>query len=214
MDRLFHGTSHRWLSQCVTEGIKPRALTEVDPLGDSHPGMIYLTTCHAPWWAWLRAHRDDVTRGAIIEVDATVLNPALFEFDEVVLEQVGRLGPRFDGIEGSVAERLRAYRESIDTGRLQNIPWSLSLDLMGSIAYRGTVPPDAILRYVLVDVDALAPDVIGVVDPTVDTLTHAIRKKPNTELTNQLLREVYDSESLPQQTTSNKPNRNGEGLLL
>lgn len=184
---LYHGTSQLAAKRIIERGLMPVSMTGEEPTRHraTNEEVVYLTDIHAPYYAYRRCLFDECARAAIIEIIDDQLDSKAFCFDEIVLEQVGRGDDKLPE-HWNTEFRLRHYRELINHGSVDNVPWTTSLAIMGSAAYRGSIPVSAIRRIVIVDLHVVVPQVFGSVDPEISIFNHKIRKKPNLEMTRNL----------------------------
>jgi len=176
---LRHGTSELDLHSILKHGIRPRRTAQTGnyqgPLR-SVEGHAYLTRPFALFYASHAAPnvrhfcRATVLPSIIIEVDPGKLDPELLRPDEDALGQYLE-SVKWKSDDQAFAKALRrlptdeertALREIIDT-----IPggehfvtddteemkdyWWASLLLIGSLSYKGVIPPDAFVRYAKID---------------------------------------------------------------
>tara|TARA_R110000868_G_scaffold25423_9_gene99210 strand:- start:20731 stop:21393 length:663 start_codon:yes stop_codon:yes gene_type:complete len=170
---IYHGTSQENAMKIMCSQLMCRKDVKVFPTSLSSNGnAIYLTPFYGPHYAFLRSSMQDNARGAILEIDTDFLDETKFIFDEITLEQNGR---NDDGEEDlSIEERMKFYISLIETGKIDHIPWTTSLALMGSCAYRGSISNQAVVRVAVVDLDLLKPLMFRGVPPIIDTFNHRI----------------------------------------
>lgn len=143
--RLYHGTSTANLDRILDEGITPRSADSLGCWPDevSMDGHTYLTRAHALHFAAAavdQGHRQNVSSQLLIlEVDCRQLDSSLLRPDEDYLTQTG-LWSRC----GSLSVQ--------DNTHISQVPhlWPQSLEKIGNLAVAGTVPPEAITRYAVV----------------------------------------------------------------
>jgi hypothetical protein len=143
---VYHGTSELAARRAIESGLRPRG----DRSGNwkhsasSNPDMVYLTAAYAPYFAL--AAVDAGKRAAIIEIDLNALDQNLLYPDEDFIEQGLRAKPlgKSDNINARnryVIKHIEEYQEN----------WRLSLDHLGNVCHKGTIPPAAITRIVAFD---------------------------------------------------------------
>lgn len=166
--RLYHGTSAKLLPTIMQHGIKPRGRRKSNWDISSHPNSVYLTTAYALYFASRAAKdKDDLV---LLEVVPTAL-PALWAPDEDALEQALR---NKDGVPGTVAGRTRYYRGLLAANRG---PFTApvvqdSLRALGTCVHMGTVWPNAITRYAVIDRQQVDKSLMWqAIDPTI-TITN------------------------------------------
>lgn len=148
---LYHGTTETVARKALVEGLKPRRMHEGDHNWQhtvaSSPDMVYLTDTYAPYFAGTAAYGDE--RWGIVEIDTTKLVHSKFRPDEDCLEQGTRTLPnRFDGGKMNAVERTEYFRDNIDLFRDS---YCISLETLGTVAYKGYIPPSAIRRISIYD---------------------------------------------------------------
>lgn len=156
--KLYHGTSERFLSQILANGIKPRKTRKGNwPNCPSHPSMVYLTTAYPLYFA-LNAALDG-ERALIIEVESTLL-------DE------NKLFPDEDFIVESTKQKHDAIRK-----HLKNFQhcWTKSIEYLGNCCYHGVVPIESMVRYCLFDSSRTAITMMGL-DPCISVVNYRFCK--------------------------------------
>jgi len=143
--KLYHGTSFVHLENILRDGLQPRntlAGNWATTLNPSIPTCVYLSDSLAPYFAlWCQPHDD---HGLVIEIETDRLDPQQMVPDEDFLRALFTITGEpilpFDDIAG--------WQENILEERHR---WSESLRLLGTCAYHGTIPPEAITRYAIVE---------------------------------------------------------------
>jgi hypothetical protein len=153
--KLYHGTSGAFLSDILTNGIKPRGAKGTNNWKhtvNSNPKCVYLTDSYAPYFAFNAVQGD--ARCAVIEVDTDLLNVDNLFPDEDFLEQASRGS---DNIAGDMKQRTLHYRKkqfyynyycNNPEGYGLTTWWEASLRYLGTCAHRGVIPASAITRVV------------------------------------------------------------------
>lgn len=149
--RLYHGTTVDRLDSILKHGLLPRAQQvhgeSVWPDNPSKAEFVYLTLAHALYYALAaRNTREGLPAPVLLEIDGAALRESHLAPDEDALIQ---------GC-GDV-EAMRSLARRIDLEQERGL-WQMSLDTLGNIAHKGSVPVGAIRRYVTVDYDR-APSV-------------------------------------------------------
>lgn len=176
--KLYHGTDAANLAAIRAHGVRPRAATRRPSNWghtiESNPHAVYLTDTYALYFA-VNGAADD-SWPAILELDTEALRPDLLAPDEDALEQATRVLPT-DGVppelrpgaalEGMVTRTRWFRRHAL---RLANF-WPVSVELLGTCAYYGPVPPAAITRVAVIDPDT-APAMTVALDPMVSISNH------------------------------------------
>lgn len=194
--KIYHGTSAAAAERIALEGIRPRATDAGNwTRCPSHPGLVYLTECYAPFFA-LACDDDEI---AIVEVELSALDVDRMRPDEDFLEQAARAHPenaRMMGladarVPNDLAERTVWFRQRIDS---YADLWKRSLDMLGCCSHAGIVPPEAISRIAVLPV-ALAPRVVAAIDPSITMMNYRIMGDFYRELT----RWFFDEDARPEQ---------------
>lgn len=157
---IYHGTTERVARLALTEGLRPREDTGTkgnwEHTSPSHPGLVYLTTAYAAYFALSAVGEGE--RMGIVEIDLERLDVARLRPDEDYLEEVrdhhDEMAQVCSGCptSGGRFEVTAWLRDNID--RFAGI-WKESAARLGNCAYAGTVPPEAITR-----ISVVAPSVV------------------------------------------------------
>jgi hypothetical protein len=161
---LYHGTTATRLGSILRQGLRPR--------GKSRPGnwqtypsrkdMVYLTTAYAPYFA-LNAVEDEGA-ALIVEVDTDHLDPARCFPDEdfvaqcLAYQEKRPLVAVHDGVQADMDSYQHLY--------------PLSVERLGNLAYRGTIPADAITRYVSLTPESQPDLCMMSMDPCISPLNY------------------------------------------
>lgn len=153
---IAHGTKLSALPLISTSGILPRWKSKRNnwkhTVG-SNPDAFYLTSAYAFYFASGAAEVAETQ--ALIEVDIfdpLVIDQGLLQADEDAIEQVmrGRANAEPERMRGWDMKRRTLYYRS----RAHLFPWRDSLKALGTLAYRGIIPPQALHRVVTISPDA------------------------------------------------------------
>lgn len=146
---LYHGTSGEFARKALREGLRPRSLNaDAQDEGKlSNPDCVYLTDAYPIHHAALTSARHGDPYAGVLEIDVLRLDASQFRGDESVIEQLNRDS---DGIKGSREDRLRHYRGALKNDFNDAV---LTLDRMGSVAYHGPIPAEAISRIAILQAD-------------------------------------------------------------
>jgi hypothetical protein len=128
----------------------------------SCPGMVYLTSAYAPYFAMMACEEGD--KAVLLEIDTEHLEPELFYPDEDFIAQclAHQEYRALKEVHGEVVEMIEAYRHHAAD----------SVVAMGNCSYRGTVPPSAITRYCVAD-PTLQADLFWIgLDPCISPLNY------------------------------------------
>lgn len=146
---LYHGTSHTHALDALRHGIKPRGQTRAPTWSDrpSNRNCVYLTDTYPIYFAAAAAMRNNDAYAAVLEIDTAYLDPSMLRADEEVFEQTSR---GKDQIAGTRLERVTHYADALQNDFQQAAG---SLDAMGSCAYNDYIPPNAITRMALLQMN-------------------------------------------------------------
>ena len=146
--KLYHGTSASVADIAKVNGLLPRGMFGGESRWKEYPSRqdcVYLTSLLGGYFALAT---DDPT---IIEIDTTFLDTGSFWPDEDFVEQVSRKKKarkkmicRTSGIKENLEQYAGAW--VIDGQQMKG--WEASLYGLGTCAYRGVVPPEAITKIV------------------------------------------------------------------
>ena len=147
MRLIYHGTSESTARRALKLGILPRAASRRGGnwkhTVSSNPSMVYLTDAYAGYFALLSTNIKR-ERPAIIELDLDVLDQSRLYPDEDFIEQA--LRKRMLGESNDIKKRNRYVIRHIEDFR-EN--WKLSLEKLGNVCFKGTIPARAITKVVL-----------------------------------------------------------------
>lgn len=172
--KLYHGTTPEHAEEIIENGIQPRAET-----GNSNwdatdmqsiPTHVYLSEPFAPYYALAAS---DSTEIAIVEVDMNQLRDRDLFPDEDFIEQAIRSDEiPVDNPDGlidmskSITERTKEVRDNITVFQPY---WQASLNVLGNISHRGSIPVEAVTRASIADL----PSQLSLsIDPTIEI--HAV----------------------------------------
>jgi hypothetical protein len=196
--KLYHGTSGAFLSDILTNGIKPRGAKGTNNWKhtvNSNPKCVYLTDSYAPYFAFNAVQGD--ARCAVIEVDTDLLDDDNLFPDEDFLEQANRGS---DGIDGNMKQRTLHYRKkqfsyNYIPGTIQKdliTWWEASLRYLGTCSHRGVIPVSAITRVVHWP-HKLNALLSLIWDPTICIMNQEIMGNQYRELTRKLFAGEFDT---------------------
>lgn len=168
---LYHGTNPKWIAKIIKNGIKPRSLTgksnwERVPEFKSRDDMVYLTYSY-PFYFSVQA--SDGLRLAVIEIDITKLDEVNFYPDEDVIAQATA---RMNKL--SLKDTHNIIKQQIEQVKDK---WRGSLEAMGTLSHSGIVPPEAISRYVVVNLRKVKGRsfFFTVLDPQISIMNFVLR---------------------------------------
>lgn len=161
---LYHGTTATRLGSILRQGLRPRGKSRRGNWRDypSRQDMVYLTTAYAPYFAINATAQDGVA--LLVEVDTDHLDPTKCYPDEDFVAQCLAFQEKRPLM--SVHDGVMA-----DLDQYQHL-YSASVQGMGNLAYRGTIPADAITRYVTL-LPSAQPDLCMLsMDPCISPLNY------------------------------------------
>ena len=168
--KLYHGTTSSRARKILKEGLRPRGEGKgnYSPQLASHHGCVYLSTVYGPAYACRAIPR--LGPLAVVEIDAGGLHADRLRPDEDYMLQCVLPPNMAVGAERGVAV-LREMRERMDEHRDF---WRNSLDSLGTVAYQGTIPPEAITRVAFFDPRKNAEMAYVMMDASLTVLAHMI----------------------------------------
>jgi hypothetical protein len=154
--KLYHGTSSRYLPKILKKGLLPRT----DLRRKSHweangtpsaEDRVYLTTAYAPYfgYAGTRDRKGDTV--AVLEIDTGLIPAtAVWVADEDAIAYVSKAtDPHpLDDQGEMVARTAKARQKALQLATEGVFGAAESLNVMGTCAVIGHIPPEAITRYV------------------------------------------------------------------
>lgn len=156
---LYHGTSAAAVPSILEHGVHPRQTSGAEPISQivefqGYPDWVYLSNAYASYFAAEAVGSDGGFTGeaAILEIDTDLLNEELILEDELVTEWLLLDNRRYAYIPREELIAMARDRMSHD--------WLNSLELMGTCAYRGIVPPSAIKRVCYIDFANMPPHML------------------------------------------------------
>lgn len=172
--KLYHGTTPSHAEAILEDGLQPRRetgnsnwdTTDMESISDH----VYLTDPFAPHYAVAASENSEI---ALVEIETDTLRERDLYPDEDFIEQAIRSDEldiqypvdRLD-LTGYINERTATVRDHIE---LFQPYWESSLEILGNIAHKGTIPVDAITRIAVSD----PPSQIRLsIDPTIEI--HAV----------------------------------------
>lgn len=169
---LYHGTSESTAKLALREGLKPRGsrIGNWQHTVESREDAVYLTDIYGGYFGFCAT--DTGEKAAILEVDVDRLDEARLIPDEDYLEQAtsGGEGKNFAPIGMSARERTKYYREISDMNAHLAMK---SLEGLGTVAYRGVIPPEAITRVCYI---APCPMLYEAAEPVICLVNHKLCK--------------------------------------
>lgn len=175
--KLYHGTSETVARKALVEGLKPRQ--ESGSKGNwnhtvsSDARTVYMTEVYAGYFA-CHVAGEEGERWGILEVDVARLDPKRMMPDEDFLEQATR-GRRLNFRGGAklqkmeMKQRTEWFRQHLTD--FQHV-WQDSLNHLGTVAYMGAIPPEAITRAAVYDSKSNNTVSMASIDPSIMLLNH------------------------------------------
>lgn len=174
---IYHGSTAVAIDAILKDGIVPRALNGRSNWENcpSHEQMVYLTSTYPLYFAACAADSEK-DKLVVVEIDFEKLKKGKLYPDEDFIAQVlyGQDRDKFNGrsCKATLEDFTKWVRNDIDSWRTR---WRLSLEEMGTCAYHGTIPTDAILRYAVVDPAARPMLFFEMIQPTIMPMNYKIK---------------------------------------
>jgi hypothetical protein len=166
--KLYHGTSSKYLDNILKKGIKPRVNKKSNWSAQSQKEYVYLTDMY-PLFFSLHATKTKKEKMIIIEIDSFKLDENMFYPDDDFIWW--NMKKEISNITLEEAGALIKYNQKY---------WEGSLNTLGCMAYKDTVPVDSITRYIEIDINKMSSQarmyIYGLCDVSVVPMAIAIRK--------------------------------------
>lgn len=161
--KVYHGTCASNLDSILKNGIKPRGRKKGN--WESYPSkkdMVYLTVAYAPYFAICSCEKSQTA--LILEIDLSLLDEDKLYPDEDFVAQVlaYQNNTDIDTYHDHVSNNLDLFKSCYQD----------SLDGLGNISYKGTVPSSSITRYCLVDVKERKDISLMCLDPSISLMNY------------------------------------------
>lgn len=181
---LYHGTTAKAALRAFKVGLQPRRVVKTSnwKTFESHPDFTYLTDAYAPFYAEQASAKGE--RWGLVEVALVGLDWERLRPEEDALEQATRgvkdwsvvEDPQIRSVlsripEGDMVARTKYVRDNADRVRGT---WVVTLQHMGTCAYRGAIPARAITRVATYDPKSNSYVTIASIDPTITLLNHQL----------------------------------------
>jgi len=159
--KIYHGTSERFLSEILKDGIKPRKKEtgnwENFP---SNEGMVYLSTTYPFYFANASIKKNE--KIVVFEIELENLSERFLYPDEDFVSQILYKEQKrpLEDVQKDVIKNIHEYKSA----------WELSLLNFGNISYRGIIGPENIERYVLFDWKKRGKLHLDICDPTISII--------------------------------------------
>jgi hypothetical protein len=133
--------------------------------------MVYLTVAYAPYFSICASRKYDTERMAIVEFDTDRLNVKKLRPDEDYIEQ-GSRGQNIPVLKGlDMKARTEYIRNHIDNYAYL---WPMSVDGLGTVCYKGSIPPNAITRISAYSADDNHDALHMALDPAIAIMNYKI----------------------------------------
>jgi len=204
MKYLYHGTHSGALPSIRAAGLRPRATRRGNwsHSVESNSRAVYLTDAYPLYFATHAASDRKDRKPMILEIAVDALNQSRLAPDEDFLEQGSRtlieVGPR--GVD--MAERTRWFRRRAlsDFSHL----WRDSIAHLGTCAYYGTIPPEAITRWAIIPP---RHKIIFMCDPIISLMNYKILGEYYRALTGRIFGHEFDASLLEHRLASDSASR-------
>lgn len=153
--KLYHGTSTKYLEKILQNGLQPRGRRKGNWQSTilSRSDAVYLTTAYSVYFAMQATKKPE--SGLVLEIDSTKLNPFRLHPDEDFLGQMAMHADNCEGLRNSLKtdnESLlysltKHFRDILENNQHM---WEDSIEFLGNCCHIGTIPLDAITRYVII----------------------------------------------------------------
>ena len=167
---LYHGTTARSIPKILEQGLRPRGRRKGNypEALSSDDRNVYLTTVYGPAYA-CRARPTWREKLAVVEIDFTHLDTSSLRPDEDYMTQ--SVLPSHRAAE-DVAYGLTVHEEM--RGRVDEFQemWRISLDDLGTVAYQGAIPPEAVRRVAVFDPKMVPEMVFAMANTSITVLEH------------------------------------------
>lgn len=162
---LYHGTAESAVEAILTNGIVPRRGDRPSTWGKvpSAPDRVYLAEGYAPYYAF--AAVEDGERHALVEVCTAKLDERLLRPDEdFVAQALKQQNPECHSLSWAELNRL-----VLTMGKWDDY-WRESLQALGTCAYAGAIPVNAITRVALYTPADNPQMAMAALDPSISVL--------------------------------------------
>ncbi len=173
--RLYHGTTEAVARGAFTHGLRPRGRAAGNWTLPSNAKTVYLTDVYAGYFA---ANATGGGRWGLVEIDVNRLEQSRLQPDEDWCEQAMRGHPGQPT--GNLRERTLWWRRR---AHLYAGQWRASLEGLGTIGHRGTIPGSAVTRVAIFDPASNATVGMAAMDPSISLANHALCKEKYAALT-------------------------------
>ncbi len=175
--KLYHGTNAAYLDAILAHGLKPRGKenrrSNWDHSVKSRAGHVYLTSSYGFYFAHSAVKTAGPnTKGMVIELELTPEDEQKLYPDEDFIAQAQELGDKSGNltrptlITRTRRVNLEDYKQS----------WPVSLQHMGNVCFKGTIPASRITRVAIIDVKARMDLVMGYGDNCVSILSYSVMR--------------------------------------
>ena len=191
--RLFHGTTEAIAKRSLTDGLKPRMLTNKKTnwkINPSRKDMIYLSETYAPYFAVV-ASAASRSKIGLIEINVDSLDKDNLFPDEDFLEQASK-GDQF-GLSRDMSERTLWFRDNLESFQHH---WIDSFDKLGNVCYKGIIDRTKIKKVIIYNYEKNIEIGRKMVDPSISIVNHCICGEKYRKLTQWLFGEEVKVEEI------------------
>lgn len=176
---ICHGTSSKYVKAILKNGIVPRKISGLESNWKEYASketMVYLSTAYPFYFANTVCEKDEMP--AIFQIDLSKLNKRKFFPDEDFIVQAlsRQMNVHIDKIHFEIRDNLKKYKKY----------WLESLNGLGNMAYAGTIPVEAIVRYAVVD-RKKRPGLSMFMDPCISMINYSLMGGTYQRFTNWIL---------------------------
>lgn len=177
---LFHGTTAEIAKRSLNEGLLPRKMHggKSHYAASSHPDAVYLTDAYAPYFAMNTGK--NFNGAAVLVIDTTGCNIANLVADEDALEQATRRieGPDYPRMDWDMMKRTNWFKMRQFEFAAKGYDWRWSLKALGTCAYHGPIPKQAIKKIISWTDLEIAAQLMMIFDPTISIINyHVVGKR-------------------------------------
>lgn len=163
--KLYHGTSARHLKDTLAHGLRPRGIGAGQwSEYPSRPDLVYLTTAYPFFFGFHATEEDSGDHILVVEVDDLDPDNLLPDEDFVSQSLAHMKKESFEDFHDDVRDDLESYAHH----------WEDSLNGLGNCAYKGTIAPNQITRYCLLDPRKRAEIAMDLTSPSISLMNFQI----------------------------------------
>lgn len=186
--KLYHGTNAAYIPSILANGLTPRGKKNKNSNWEntvvSKAGHVYLSSSYAFYFAHCSVKELETGKAAVLELELTKADEAKLYPDEDFIAQVQDMKAKKESDSLHRPTLIaRTQRVKLDDFKQS---WPISLQHMGNVSYRGTIPASRIKRIAVIDTKARMDLVMGYGDNIVSVLAYAVMKPTYEGFTNWL----------------------------